>query len=262
MAPRAAVAAPQGVRRSAGRVKRVARAGTAGTACGAGEICDGGQCVISCPGSLIVCDDTCVNPNTDRNHCGATEGCGDGGGTAGQVCDWDQICLDGVCTKSCPAGLVGCGGDCIDPDTSDDYCGASGNCQGANAGVACQADEYCSEGACLHENCRRHGGAIWCGYDGLAANKSCGEICQRAGMTISHDASVVQGINDSLECEALAAAFGVPKLDEVSVEPFTHTCALVSGAVIYCSTDPNCVSKLDETPGSGVAQFICPCEQP
>lgn len=81
-------------------------------------------------------------------------------------------------------------------------------------------------------------------------------------MTISHDASVVQGINESLECEALAAAFGVPKLDEVSVEPFTHTCALVSGAVIYCSTDPNCVSKLDETPGSGVAQFICPCEQP
>src|SRR5690606_24064962 len=143
--------------------------GTAGMACDAGEICESGECVISCPGSLIACDDTCVNPNTDRNHCGATEGCGEGAGDAGEVCDAGEICVAGTCTLSCPAPLVACGGTCIDPDTNADYCGASGDCQGANAGVACGAEQECVDGECedaasgLHENCREENGLIWCG---------------------------------------------------------------------------------------------------
>src|SRR5690606_839175 len=218
------------------------------------------------PGSLIACDDTCVNPNTDRNHCGATEGCGEGARDAGEVCDAGEICVAGTCTLSCPAPLVACGGTCIDPDTNADYCGASGDCQGANAGVACGAEQECVDGECegaapeLHENCREHGGAIWCGYDNLAADRSCTEICDRAGMSLGEDTSVALSIDDSYECGQLAEAFGlVPEY--VYVANFQHSCAFVSSyGVFYCSSTSSCVTSMGESGGDPTMQYVCPCQ--
>jgi len=65
----------------------------------------------------------------------------------------DKIDLIGVqCTvyapEECATGLVWCSGACIDPQTSQAFCGASGDCSGPNAGVACGDGEFCLEGTC------------------------------------------------------------------------------------------------------------------
>jgi hypothetical protein len=49
---------------------------------------------------------------------------------------------------SCPGSQVACGGECIDPATSNEYCGASGDCEGGNAGEACATGATCNAGAC------------------------------------------------------------------------------------------------------------------
>jgi hypothetical protein len=61
----------------------------------------------------------------------------------GEVCDGA-----GACELSCQAGLVACGGTCIDPDTDRAYCGATGDCAGANAGAVCEGSEVCDAGVC------------------------------------------------------------------------------------------------------------------
>lgn len=238
--------------------------GTAGVACNPGEICIAGECVVSCPGSLIVCDDTCVNPNTDRNYCGATEGCGDGAGDAGEVCADGEICVGGTCVLSCPSSLVACGGTCVDPESNPDYCGASGNCQGPNAGAACAADQACVAGVCrdlvtVYGYCRKYAGAIWCGYDDLEAGRSCTEICEHAGLVLSDDTSVVQSIDDTAECTALFAAFGLSVATPL-VYGITDFCAGISSGVHYCSSDPDCVVEAPQQPGQPGLQLLCPCE--
>jgi hypothetical protein len=49
---------------------------------------------------------------------------------------------------TCLADEVICDGACIDPDTDTQYCGATGDCMGDNAGVVCGDAEQCTEGAC------------------------------------------------------------------------------------------------------------------
>ncbi|MFW5739536.1 MAG: hypothetical protein ACOC1F_04140 [Myxococcota bacterium] len=65
-------------------------------------------------------------------------------GFCGNACDPGEVC-DGAgnCTLSCQQGLVDCNGTCIDPLTDETYCGASGDCSGANTGETCGASEIC-----------------------------------------------------------------------------------------------------------------------
>jgi hypothetical protein len=118
----------------------------AGTTCAAGEVCSGGTCDLSCQAGLVECGGLCVDPQTSNAYCGASGDCL--GANAGTTCLPGEVCSAGTCDLSCQAGLVECGGTCVDPQTSNAYCGASGDCQGANAGTACAADEYCDAGAC------------------------------------------------------------------------------------------------------------------
>ncbi|MGH2487874.1 MAG: LamG-like jellyroll fold domain-containing protein, partial [Ktedonobacterales bacterium] len=62
------------------------QANYAGAACASGQVCGGGVCAVSCPGSEINCGGTCVDPTTSNTYCGATAGCGATGGTAGTNC--------------------------------------------------------------------------------------------------------------------------------------------------------------------------------
>jgi hypothetical protein len=61
----------------------------------------------SCPASTVSCGGQCIDPRTDPAHCGATDGCGEDGGSPGQACDagncWARTCYP------CPAGEVCCG---------------------------------------------------------------------------------------------------------------------------------------------------------
>lgn len=118
-----------------------------GVTCLAGEICDGtGVCALTCQDGLLNCDGACIDPLTDRNHCGASGDCLDA--NAGVVCEGGMICNAGVCEVTCPADTIDCNGSCIDPLTDRVYCGASGDCQGANAGQRCSPGELCLLGIC------------------------------------------------------------------------------------------------------------------
>ncbi|NOY90332.1 MAG: hypothetical protein GXP55_03910 [Deltaproteobacteria bacterium] len=68
------------------------------------------------------------------------ESCPDGAATPDTRVPPPPTCMDG--------GGVMCGGACVDPNSDASYCGASGDCAGANAGASCASAETCVSGAC------------------------------------------------------------------------------------------------------------------
>jgi hypothetical protein len=121
---------------------------TAGESCAAGYVCIGGVCELSCPSGLVECEGACIDPDTNRQFCGATPGCGDGESSAGAACPDGFACASGLCSLTCPSGLVNCDSTCIDPSSNPDFCGASGECTGSNAGVDCGSGFACVDGEC------------------------------------------------------------------------------------------------------------------
>jgi hypothetical protein len=126
--------------------------------CGAGEGCLNQQCVPCTP-----------NCDTLGHSCGP-DGCGGSCGT----CEFDQVCVDGICVcnaTGCPNGCCEFGpgnpGSCLTP--SNDFCGIGG--------VAC---EPCGEGlTCVNGFCEcvpDCTGRI-CGTDGCGG--TCGNDCPR-----------------------------------------------------------------------------------
>jgi hypothetical protein len=121
----------------------------AGVACGDGFVCESGECKLSCQEGLINCDGTCIDPDTDRGFCGASDNCLDA--NRGTACEDGFVCDGaGICALSCQASLLNCGGACINPLLDRTYCGASGDCQGANDGTTCANYEYCDQGQCRY----------------------------------------------------------------------------------------------------------------
>lgn len=112
-----------------------------GTTCAAGEVCNSGTCELTCQSGLIDCNGTCVDPNTDEAYCGAGPDCSTNPGTA---CAPGELCNgSGSCELSCQTGLVDCNGTCIDPNTSQTYCGAGADCS-TNPGTTCAPGELCN----------------------------------------------------------------------------------------------------------------------
>lgn len=64
----------------------------------------------------LICDGACVSYLTDAANCG----------DCGITCAPGEICSDGVCLSSCPAGWVFCGDDCVDLASDVDHCGECG----------------------------------------------------------------------------------------------------------------------------------------
>jgi hypothetical protein len=161
----------------------------AGTLCAADEFCLDGVCTqFVC--TLDLCGDLCVDTDFDPDHCGGCDqpceldnstaaclngecaivkcrrgfmdcdedplnGCevhaaydGKNCGACGLECEPGQIC-----ELTCQSDLVACGGACVNPDTNADFCGASGDCEGDNAGERCALGQYCSQGECAWVNC-------------------------------------------------------------------------------------------------------------
>src|SRR5262249_46172497 len=119
---------------------------TAGSSCIDGQVCSSGRCALSCQADLVNCDGTCINPQSDRNYCGASGDCH--GTNPGSTCLDGKVCASGRCALSCQAGLVNCDGTFIHPHGLPIYCGASGDCQGTNAGSTCIDGQVCSSGRC------------------------------------------------------------------------------------------------------------------
>jgi len=84
---------------------------------------------------MVVCNNACVDPQTNESNCGADSNC-----IGGTVCGEGQICDGGMCVLNCQPGLTECGGLCVDTDTDEDYCGLCTN--------SCASDEMCIAGSC------------------------------------------------------------------------------------------------------------------
>ncbi len=56
------------------------------------------------------------------------------------------------CMMKCPGGSIACNGNCIDPNTNVDFCGARGDCFGEDAsnsrGTVCGEGSLCVRGKC------------------------------------------------------------------------------------------------------------------
>ena len=95
----------------------------------------------------ILCGDEYINPDNDPRYCGAKDDCK--GASAGIVCKSPTpLCSNGRCVDACVGIQIVCDGKCVDPQNDNAYCGASGNCEGNNAGKICASGEVCSEGSC------------------------------------------------------------------------------------------------------------------
>lgn len=120
-----------------------------GARCEAGLGCLDGACAPTCPSGQIVCEDVCVNRETDPLHCGARGHCSSAGASspdyAGAACGPGETCQGGTCALSCPPEQVLCDAACVNPATSQVYCGADAQCGGY---AVCSAHEICHEGTC------------------------------------------------------------------------------------------------------------------
>ena len=121
----------------AGTVRRCAdtrvdrtNCGACGTRCAAGQVCEGGACVLSCAASETACGGRCVDTQTDRANCGA----------CGMACPSGQVCSSGMCATSCATGQTDCSGSCRDLQSDRANCGA--------CGTACAAGQICAAGTC------------------------------------------------------------------------------------------------------------------
>lgn len=125
-----------------------------GVICPAGHTCDGtGRCRLSCQDGLLTCDGICTDPRTSQDHCGATDTCT--GDEVGVVCAPSTVCNgNGRCEPYCEAGSISCDERCVQPQTDRRYCGASGDCRGASAGISCERAEDCVDGACTGDSDR------------------------------------------------------------------------------------------------------------
>jgi hypothetical protein len=117
-----------------------------GNVCASGEICQSGVCVLaySPPEGLDECGGTYTFISIDESNCGSCD----------NRCLPGEICNNGTCELSCQIGLVNCGGRCIDPNTDQNHCGASGDCRPTTfeEGRICNSFQICKNAACL-DNC-------------------------------------------------------------------------------------------------------------
>jgi len=122
--------------------------------CDVGQLCRLGQCVGACSrDEEVSCGGTCVDPRTEREHCGAHSNCLDA--QAGRTCEEDEVCDgQGHCADQCVEGRSLCEGRCVDVLRDLENCGGCGQ--------TCAADEVCQKGACSTMT-RVDAGTTWMG---------------------------------------------------------------------------------------------------
>jgi N-acetylneuraminic acid mutarotase len=166
--------------------------GNCSTECVGGQVCDGADCVDHCPANTEPCSGSCVDTDSNPQHCGACDspvdanqqcvdgspeclvGYGDCTGEAGCETDLQSDPTHcGACDKACMPGAVCASGVCVCAPSMPNDCG--------NACQECCTAQDCSDGdACTSESCndgicelsaRCAGGGLCC------AGQGCYECC-------------------------------------------------------------------------------------
>ncbi|CAG8662423.1 13574_t:CDS:2 [Cetraspora pellucida] len=198
--------------------------------CVDGEICESGQCM--CPKNQTLCDNTCVDTNTDNQNCGS----------CGTPCT-NGICESGQCM--CPQNQTLCNNTCIDTNTDTQNCGS--------CGTPCANGEICESGQCM---CPKN--QTLCDntcIDTNTDNQNCGscnttcftpqENCQTGTCTCSPDIVCVStlpvGCNSNFDC----ACF--------STTEHTSICAVD----VVCPSSSECNTSADCPSGSKCSATTC-----
>ncbi len=122
--------------------------GACGTVCGAGTLCQAGECATFCATGQLACAEGCATVQSDLANCGA----------CGVACPAGQYCSAGVCAASC--AFQPCDGksglECADIQTNPEHCGGCGavcapgqSCIGGICQLVCPADRAACGGECV-----------------------------------------------------------------------------------------------------------------
>lgn len=220
----------------------------------ASGVCTYGRCLAACPTGQVVCDGRCVDPMTNRDFCGATEGCGeDDASTPGTACPAGQLCVAGECVLDCPTlppTEMACPTEaptfCTDTSTDSNNCGA--------CGTICSNGRYCSSGIC-----KCPGLLAFCGgacVDGQSNHAFCGATSEDGTTCVGAegcDAShICSGGSCTLTCQTgLEDCGGVCK--DLNSDP--NNCGACG---THCSDEvPVGGHAITYCDGSGHCQWYC-----
>ncbi len=121
-----------------------------------------GQCATVCDPSFTLCQNACLNLNTDMNNCGAC------GTVCPAITNASPVCSQGQCSSTCLSGFADCNqnaGDGCETNLLSDRnnCGACNNicpttgCNGGQCKAAlaevCSTNEECLSGGCFEQRC-------------------------------------------------------------------------------------------------------------
>ena len=175
--------------------------GNCGTKCNSEQICDGGRCIYQCEKPKTACSDGCFDLDNDTKNCHECgHDCNEGVDPDGV----QYVCVKGECVTDCEDNELVCGGNCTNPKTSVEYCGAKDDCEGDNAGKKCITGAECKNGKCI---CGEKGDVVCkIGDEMKCANpksdSNCGCDSENAGLVCTDLTGISEGhCTEDAKCE-------------------------------------------------------------
>ncbi len=184
---------------------------TAGTDAG-GTGVDAGGCQLP----MLDCAGNCIDPRSNRNHCGNCQtACQGTGGFPG-------TCYQSTCVSACPATMNSCNGTCVDFLADPLNCGGCGN--------------NCGGGSCVNGTCTCLSGFDKCGgttcVDLQTSRNHCGTCqtsCQGGAICTAGTCGCPSG---SVDCNGTCTF--------LAADP--RHCGLTCGAQAQCTADQSCIN--------------------
>lgn len=213
--------------------------GGCGLLCKGGYTCVNGTCKIANE-DTVNCNGDLIDPKSDRAHCGARGMCSDSDPFSndfrGYKCGEYEAC-NGVKCEALDKSKVLCGNKQINPENDTKHCGASGDCNGENAGTECKGiTPLCSGGKCV-STCV--GGQIVCNrkcIDPKVDNTYCGAKGECNSASASDENYRGQYCADGTKCTEgtckISCVSGQIACDGECIDPNTNP--------YFCGATGNC----------------------